>query len=217
MAMEKLAPSPQQGDSLLLIGAPDYRGTSYEPLKGAEGEIQHIQTRFSAANPVVRTGAAATPAAYRDAKPGQFRLIHFAAHAEANEQRPLESVVILSHQGDSYRLYARDVIEIPIHADLVTLSACHSAGTKTYAGEGLMGFAWAFLGAGAQAVVAGLWNASDDSTEPLMDKFYEGLAARQDPVSALHHAKLAVLKDYKRFHKPFYWAPFQVYLASAVR
>ena len=143
--------------------------------------------------------------------------IHFAAHAEANEQRPLESVVVLSHQADPNKLYARDVIGIPIHADLVTLSACHSAGTRAYAGEGLMGFAWAFLEAGARAVVAGLWDASDESTEPLMDKLYAGIAAGQDPVTALRNAKLALLAGDARFRKPFFWAPFQVYLGSAAR
>jgi CHAT domain-containing protein len=215
MAMLKVAPEQRRSESLLLIGAPDYAGTTYEPLKGADREIRDIQARFPGAKSELRVGPKATPAAYRDANPDQFRLIHFAAHAEANRDQPLESVVVLSHQADSYKLYARDVIEIPIHADLVTLSACHSAGTRTYAGEGLMGFAWAFLEAGAHAVVAGLWDASDDSTEPLMDRFYAGIAAGQDPVSAMHTAKLTLLKGEAKFHKPFFWAPFQVYLGSA--
>jgi CHAT domain-containing protein len=213
VAMSKWTPVPRNGESLLLIGAPDYTGTSYEPLKGAEREIHDIEARFPGTKP--RVGPDATPAAYREANPDQFKLIHFAAHAEANEERPLESVVVLSHQADPYKLYARDVIDIPIHADLVTLSACHSAGTRAYAGEGLMGFAWAFLQAGAHAVVAGLWDASDQSTEPLMDKFYASIAQGQEPVSALRSAKLALLTGDVRFHKPFFWAPFQIYLGSA--
>jgi CHAT domain-containing protein len=36
-----------------------------------------------------------------------------------------------------------------LHAELVTVSACRSAGERAYAGEGLVGFAWAFLRAGA--------------------------------------------------------------------
>src|ERR1051326_5788361 len=47
-----------------------------------------------------------------------------------------------------------------------------SAGTRTYAGEGLLGFAWAFLNAGAHAVIAGLWDVSDVSTSQLMDRLY---------------------------------------------
>ena len=115
------------------------------------------------------------------------------------------------------RLYARDVIDVPIKADLVTISACRSAGVRSYAGEGLIGFAWAFLSAGARNVVAGLWDVSDTATEPLMARFYAGIAAGQSPASALHSAKLALRKDDPRFAKPFYWGPFQAYIAAAAR
>ena len=34
-------------------------------------------------------------------------------------------------------------------------------GARAYAGEGLVGFTWAFLSAGAHNVIAGLWNVDD--------------------------------------------------------
>jgi len=107
------------------------------------------------------------------------------------------------------------VIDIPIRADLVTISGCRSAGTRAYAGEGLIGFAWAFLQAGARAVVAGLWDVSDHSTELLMNQFYAGIAAGQAPVTAMRCAKLALLENDPRYRRPYYWAPFQVYIGSA--
>jgi CHAT domain-containing protein len=200
--------------SALLIGDPEYKGTDYEPLPGAASELNEIAACLRPA--VIRNGPKATPRAYREADPSKFQVIHFAAHADANAESPLDSAVVLSHQGDSYKLYARDVIDIPIHADLVTLSACRSAGAREYAGEGLIGFAWAFLQAGARSVVAGLWNVADSSSGPLMSCFYKGIAAHQDVVSAMHAAKLEMLHS-DRFRKPFYWGPFQVYLASAQR
>ena len=203
--------------SLLLIGAPDYKGTRYESLEKAGSEVREIQDRFAGLTQAVYTGSQASPAAYRDADPARFSLIHFAAHAEANREKPLESAVILSHQGDRYKLYARDVIDIPIHADLVTISACRSAGVRAYAGEGLIGFAWAFLQAGAHAVVAGLWDVSDSSTEQLMNRFYAGIASGQDPVSAMRQAKLWLLGGDPQYRKPYYWAPFEVYIGSAAR
>jgi CHAT domain-containing protein len=203
--------------SLLLIGAPDYKGTRYESLEKAGSEVRDIQDRFAGVSQAVYTGPQASPAAYREADPSRFSLIHFAAHAEANREKPLESAVILSHQGESYKLYARDVIDIPIHADLVTISACRSAGVRAYAGEGLIGFAWAFLQAGARAVVAGLWDVSDSSTELLMNRFYSGIAAGQDPVSAMRHAKLWLLGNDPQYRKPYYWASFEVYVGSAAR
>jgi CHAT domain-containing protein len=197
---------------LLLIGDPDYRGTGYETLSGAAREVREIAARMPTPAPAIYTGSKAFPGTYREAQPGRFREIHFAAHAEANEEKPLESAVVLSRAGDSYKLYARDVVEIPIHADLVTLSACRSAGAREYAGEGLIGFVWAFLEAGARTVVAGLWDVSDVSAAPLMARFYEGVAAGREPVTALREAKLAILRGQPRFRKAFYWGAFQAYV-----
>ena len=198
------------GASVLVIGAPEYAGTGYEPLPGAAAEVRQLETRFSQASPTVFTGPRASPAAYRAAGPDKYSLIHFAAHAEANLEKPLESAVVLSRAGDSFKLYARDVIDIPIHADLVTLSACRSAGSRAYAGEGLLGFAWAFLHAGAHAVVAGLWDVSDTSTGQLMSSFYDGIAQKREPAAALRAAKLSLLHE-GRYRKAFYWGAFQVY------
>lgn len=219
LAIAASAPPPvaHGSPSLLLIGAPDYTGTDYPPLANAGAEIRDVWRHFPGASATVYTGSAASPNAWRDSSPGRFSLIHFAAHAEASNSSPLESAVILARRGDSYKLYARDVIDTPIHADLVTISACQSAGVRAYAGEGLIGFAWAFLDAGARTVVAGLWDVSDTSTEPLMDRFYAGIAAGEDPVSAMRSAKLELLTARPDFRKPYYWAPFQVYVRSARR
>ncbi len=216
IAASKPAAAAERDASLLLIGAADYKGTEYKPLEKAGTEIREIQSRFPNATKTVYTGPQASPDAYRNSQPGRFSLIHFAAHAEASNASPLESAVILSHHGGAYKLYARDVIDVPIHADLVTISACKSAGVRAYAGEGLIGFAWAFLQAGARGVVAGLWDVSDTSTEPLMNEFYGRLASGEDPVAAMRQAKRSLLSQ-PSYSKPFYWAPFQLYLRSARR
>ena len=211
------AEQPRANPALLVIGSPDYAGTPYEPLPNAAGEIRAIQAHFSHWTQRVYEGAQASPAAYRQSDPAQFALIHFAAHAEANYERPLESAVDLAANGGHYKLFASDVTDIPIRAGLVTISACRSAGARAYAGEGLVGFAWAFLHAGARAVIAGLWDVSDSSTGQLMDRLYAGIASGREPAVALRAAKLALLDGPPNFRKPFYWAPFQIYLAAAAR
>ena len=140
-------------------------------------------------------------------------MIHFAAHAETNLARPLESAVILSRSGsESYKLYARDIAGLQLAADLVTISACRSAGARTYGGEGLVGFTWAFLLAGARSVIAGLWEVSDTSSSKLMDKVYEGVSSGMTPAAALRQAKLSFLHSTGSTRKPFYWAPYQTYI-----
>lgn len=44
-------------------------------------------------------GGEARPSAYRASQPGRFALLHFAAHAEASPENPLDSSVILAREG----------------------------------------------------------------------------------------------------------------------
>jgi CHAT domain-containing protein len=118
--------------------------------------------------------------------------------------------VILSRDDNGYKLYARDVAERPLSADLVTISACRSAGERTYAGEGLVGFAWAFLRAGARRVIAGLWGVDDRSTAALMGRAYASLASGASPSEALHTTKLEMIRSGTATAKPYYLAPFQL-------
>ena len=104
------------------------------------------------------------------------------------------------------------MIDVPLHADLVTISACHSAGARVYSGEGLVGFAWAFLRAGARYVVAGLWDVTDNSTPDMMDRFYGAIQTGDSPVAALRIAKLSMIHSAGAFRKPYYWGPFQIYI-----
>ena len=147
----------------------------------------------------MRRGADATPFAFRHARPRRFSTIHFAAHAAANRESPLDSALILASHEGTYKLYARDLNESSLDADLVTISACRGAGARVYSGEGLVGFAWALLRGGARNVIAGLWDVNDLSTAQLMDALYAGLAANARPETALREAKLTLIRSATNF------------------
>jgi CHAT domain-containing protein/predicted negative regulator of RcsB-dependent stress response len=195
--------------SMLMIGDAEANGTAFPKLPRASEEIDAIGKALASYSQTVYRGPQATPRVYRDAKPERFSLIHFAAHADANPESPLESSVVLSAQPDGFKLYAADIKDVPLNADLVTLSSCRSAGARSYAGEGPIGLAWAFLHAGSRNVIAGLWDVNDASTARLMEAFYGDVAAGHDYRSALRTAKLSLL--HSSYRKPFYWAPFQIY------
>jgi CHAT domain-containing protein len=205
----------KQSDSVLLIGDPVSSDPSFPQLRYASAEMSAVSKAFAGRAAVYRADQA-TPARYRDAMPEQFGVVHFTAHAAANAESPLDSAVILSKDGSGYKLYARDVAEQPLSADLVTISACRSAGERTYAGEGLVGFAWAFLRAGAQRVIAGLWDVDDRSTADLMGHVYADMAQGRSPSAALRNAKLAMIARGGAAAKPYYWAPFQIFIGSRV-
>ena len=204
-------PAPPAARSLLLIGDAVPAAAEFPALKYASAEIANISKYFPSPGAAVYTGARASPAAYKEATPGRFSFVHFTAHAAANLVSPLDSAVILSGPENAYKLYARDVADVPLHAELVTVSACRSAGERAYSGEGLIGFAWAFLRAGANRVIAGLWDVDDRSTADLMDRLYAGIDAGQTPAQALRAAKLALLAQGGNYRKPYYWGPFQVF------
>jgi CHAT domain-containing protein len=211
-------PPAAPAESLLMIGNPDQVIEEYPRLPFAGSEIEAISKAVSLEKETVIEGAYAYPSAYRDAKPAQYSWIHFAAHAAANPTSPLDSALILSRgvspQDTAYQLSAREVMTVPLNASLVTLSACRSAGARTYSGEGQVGLSWAFLRAGSRSVVAGLWDVTDHSTATLMADFYDQLGHNIAPVEALRHAKLALLRGGKAYQKPFYWGPFQLYAGA---
>src|SRR6185437_2294901 len=218
---DRLALSQAQGNvrptsKLLLVGDAIPHPPEYPALPNAKLEIQNIDKHFQASAVTEYTQSSATAAAFLDSKPEQYSYIHFVAHAVASSQVPLDSAVILSPSGkdDSFKLYARDIIQHRLRARLVTVSACYGAGTRSYNGEGLIGLSWAFLRAGAHNTIGALWEVNDASTPQLMDRFYAELQLGRRPDVALRDAKLALMHSSHVLSKPFYWAPFQLYGTS---
>ena len=203
-------------NNLLLVGNTE-PVEAFPALPKAPEEMHRVESFFPAAKRAVLEGKQATPEAFLSSHPERYAYLHFVTHGTASITRPLDSAVILSKSGDSYKLYARDILQHPLSADLVTISACEGAGGRAYSGEGLIGLSWAFLRAGAHNVVGALWEVNDSAAPQIMDIFYSEMSKGKDPASALRTAKLALLHSQDPeivFKKPFYWAPFQLYIGS---
>ena len=211
LSMLTAASAPKRASSLLLLGDPAPRAPEFPALKYAAAEIANVSKHFPADAVTAYQGDRASPAAYKTAAPDRFTFVHFTAHAAANLESPLDSAVILTGPDAAYKLYARDVAALPLRAELVTVSACRSAGERSYSGEGLIGFSWAFLRAGASRVIAGLWDVDDRSTVELMDRLYAQIAAGETAARALREAKLSLVAKGGNYSKPYYWGPFQVF------
>jgi len=203
--------------SLLLVGNTQQPNPEFPALAQAPAEMRSIEHYFPEPSRKVLEGKSATASAYLSSNPERYSYVHFVTHGTASLTRPLESAVILSPEGDSYKLYAREIVQHRLNASLVTISACNGSGTRAYSGEGLVGLSWAFLRAGAHNVIGALWEVSDASTPQLMDALYSELSQGKDPATALRDAKLSLLhasNPNSVFKKPFYWAPFQLYAGS---
>ena len=171
---------------------------------------------------------------------GEFMAIHLATHALVDEERPERSALVLS-QVDlpdpleaamaGTRIYdglltAEEILrEWEMSADLVTLSACQTGLGREVRGEGFVGFAHAFLQAGARSLVVSLWEADDRATSLLMQRFYENWLGKYDdeqggkagePMSkaeALREAKRHIRTytneyGHRPYEHPFYWSAF---------
>lgn len=205
------------GQKLLLLGDPKTADRAYPQLANAGEEIEAVRKYFRDSQERVLAKERATPIAYLKSSPGQYGFIHFVAHGTASRLSPLDSAVVLStgsEEQDSFKLYARDILNVPLQAELVTISTCYGAGSRAYTGEGLVGLSWAFLRAGAHNVIGALWEVSDVSTPDLMEHMYRELSKGRPPETALRDAKLELLRSTGDFRRPFYWAPFQMYTGS---
>ena len=187
-------PQEIRGNNLLLLGDAVSPNPDYPELPKAATEMKQIEQHFPRRMRRFSRGNEATAESYTSSEPQQFTYIHFVAHGVASRTDPLDSAIILSRSSaeeDSFKLHARDIMQHPIHARLVTISACYGSGARSYVGEGLVGLSWAFLHAGAHNVIGALWEVSDESTPLLMGSLYQGLQGGMQPAIALRQAKLS--------------------------
>lgn len=138
------------------------------------------------------------------------RYIHLATHAFVSEQQPeLAGILLYPDKTDEEDgiLFAHEVYNLSMNAELVVLSACDTGRGSVVKGEGIMSLSRAFQYAGADNLLVSLWKVEDRSSSKLMIEFYRSLLANPDKTEALRMAKRDLIEGVEYAH-PFYWAPF---------
>jgi len=188
-----------------------YRHATLGSLDDAEGEVREVASMYPSRGRSVHYRDRATEAAFKSEAP-RFRVIHIAAHAIVDDRAPMYSAIALAPgSGDTEDglLEAREVVDLPLDADLAVLSACQTARGKVGSGEGVIGLSWAFFAAGCPTTVVSQWSAESAATAKLMVEFHRRLRAGESTAKALRGAQRSVRRIAKYRH-PFYWAPFVV-------
>jgi CHAT domain-containing protein/tetratricopeptide (TPR) repeat protein len=123
-------------------------------------------------------GAEASERALKAGRPGSYAIVHFAAHAVIDDERPERSAVLLAAGADAEDglLQPREISDLDLAGRVVVLSGCRTAAGKVIQGEGVLGLARAFFEAGAVAVVGSLWPLRDDEAEVFFGRFYDHLS-----------------------------------------
>ena len=118
---------------------------------------------------------------------------------------------IYSHE--DYHLTAGDVESLQLDADLVVLSACHTA-RGTINSEGVVGLARAFQIAGARSIVTALWAIPDRATQFFMEHFYDNLGDGLAVADAIRATQVK-MQENKDFNDIINWGSFKVFGANA--
>ena len=157
-------------------------------------------------------GFDATRDAATDPGLGRYRVVHLSTHGRIDADRPELSQLVFSRFDPRGRpregaLFAHELFDLDLPAELVVLSACETALGQEVRGEGLVGLTQGFLSAGAAAVLVSLWRVDDRATARLMERFYRRLLAGQSPAESLREAQLSLRQD-TGWRAPYHWAGF---------
>ena len=163
-----------------------------------------------------------------------YTVIHLATHGAVVAEAPRQSFLVMG-DGSTLSLETIRTDWDLSRAELVVLSACETAVGSRELGSGveILGLGYQIQEAGAQAVIASLWNVSDPGTEALMTAFYTALEQEgMTKAEALRAAQVALIRNQAAeiggeragappvaregtvtatapgYSHPYYWAPF---------
>ena len=177
------------------------------PLPGAQSEVQSIQALIGGA---VFTASRATKEMFKQEAP-KFRVLHLAMHALANVNNPLYSQLLFSPEAENdpdNALYAEELYNMRLNADLAVLSACNTGYGRYRRGEGIMSLSQAFAYAGCPSMVMSLWKIPDQESSEIMIEFYRQLKLGKTKDESLRQAKLTYLDqvEIEALAHPYFWA-----------
>ncbi len=161
---------------------------------------------------------------------GDYSIVHVATHGFSNDEKPDLSGLIFSQplledeipfeqekddfwhsplleQSNDGILYASEMYNLDLSADLMVLSACETGVGQLIRGEGMMAMTRGMLYSGVPNVVYTLWRVSDKHSYQLMVEFYKEILSGSSYDHALRMAKLKMIENEKTSF-PKLWSGF---------
>jgi CHAT domain-containing protein/Tfp pilus assembly protein PilF len=178
-------------------------------LPGTEQEVKEIDALFGSLEKKTLTREEANEAAVKGSDISDYRFLHFATHGIVDEEDPEKSRIFLNeYAGEDGDLFASEIYNLSLNADLAVLSACQTGLGKYSEGEGVIGLSRALVYAGARNLIVSFWSVADESTAHLMTQFYSDLVKNgsADYRKSLQRAKTSMING--AYNEPYYWAPF---------
>jgi len=189
--------------SIVAVGVNDAAGPDNLPrLTSAEREAAGVAAMYRTHDSLVG------PQARKDSVLRAMTatsVIHFAGHSRLDPILPSQSRLLLAGEE---ALTPADVAALTLRpGSVAVLGACETALGRTFNGEGPMSLVRAFLGAGASAVIASLWDVRDDDATRLLRGVHARLSTGADPAYSL---AVSQRESIKAGLPPSAWSGFTV-------
>lgn len=181
---------PNPAAAVLFVGCKSF-GDRAAPLPSVDNEQAAVARAWPALT-ALRDEQASRGALIERSRQGELRsygIIHIASHAQLAPARGVAAHLKLA-DGD---MLLADLAGLDLDGSLVLLSACDGAAADVLPGEEVLSLSWAFLAAGARAVLASLWPVDDQSVVAMIEQFYIALRQHNDLAQALAQAQRARL------------------------
>jgi CHAT domain-containing protein len=179
----------------------------FPELKGAESEA-HAVKKLSGGK--VFKGRKSTESMFKS-NAGKFLVLHIASHTLLDAVNPFLSCVLLTPKDttEDGLLYAWEIGQMKLNAQLVVLSGCNSGYGVLKKNEGLISLARSFLYTGVRTIAFTLWPAADQAGSAISTNFYKGIKKRLTLDVAMQAAKLNFIAeaDPVKAH-PYFWANY---------
>lgn len=154
-------------------------------------------------------------------KAGNSKILHVATHSKVNDENPLFSTLYLhpganspdsnpsSNTNDAGIMYAYELFDLNMNAELVFLSSCESGSGGYLSGSGVLGFSRAISYAGAKSLLMNLWPVRDQTASTISLTFYDEINKGSNKADALQTARLSYLNNTNS--DPYLWGTFVLY------
>ncbi len=138
-----------------------------------------------------------------------YGILHFYAHGFDNKQTPSLSKIILTQTNNSTddgNLYAYEVSELGLNAELIVLASCYSGSGAINPGEGTLSIGRSFMVSGSSSIIYSLSLAYVEPSLKELKEFYKQLVFGKRKDEALRIAKLKYLESASFLDaNPKYW------------
>jgi CHAT domain-containing protein len=190
---------------------PDYSNHKDKKLSVLEGAANEARFLKKIMNCRIFSGAKSDEKNFIAESP-DYRILHIATHTEIDDNRPDLSCFIMDKSSDSIddgRLYAFEIKQLRLNAQLAVLSGCNTGYGKLRLSEGFLSLARSFFFTGIRTVAFTIWSIADKSSEDIIEQFYKEIHNGTSLDIAMMKSKVSFIDnaDPVKAH-PYYWAGF---------